>query len=142
MHISSEQCVQERHSFERRSRVPLPKLRAKEECYSFLSTGAMWEWHSFFKGGSGPLFPLFFSVFFLQDHELLGSFMFPNYLLTCLYVNRKFTIKTFLLMDKMPSENLTIPFFYLFFLKLYKLLKLQDNIIHSKRLIVLFSAKS
>ena len=44
-------------------------------------------------------------------------------------------------MDKMPSETLTIPFFSLFFLKLYKLLKLQDNLIHSKRLMAL-SAKS
>jgi hypothetical protein len=40
-------------------------LRAKEECHSFLSTGAMWEWPSYFEESdnmSGPLFPLFFLV--------------------------------------------------------------------------------
>jgi hypothetical protein len=34
-------------------RAPLLKLRAKEECHSFFSKGAMWEWPSFFKGRSG-----------------------------------------------------------------------------------------
>ena len=58
------QCVKERHSFERRSRVPLPKLRAKEECHSFLSKGAMWEWPSFLQGERYYERPFFIPLFF------------------------------------------------------------------------------
>ena len=61
------QCVKERHSFERHSWAPLPKLGAKEECHSFLSKGAMWEWHSFFWQGAGAerhsFPPLFFDLY-------------------------------------------------------------------------------
>ena len=78
-HIHTDiQCVKERHSFERQSWAPLPKSGAKEECHSFLSKGAMWEWHSYFweerKYERLSFSPLFFTF----------SYFFIN---TCLWAN-------------------------------------------------------
>ena len=68
------QCVKERHSFERRLRAPLPKLRAKEECHSFLFKGVMWEWPSYFWGERQYERPSFFTLFFW-----LSLFFWPSF---------------------------------------------------------------
>ena len=69
----NDQCVKERHSFEHHSWAPLPKSAVMEECHSFLSKGAMWEWHSYFWGEQKyertsfpPLFFWLFPTFFIN----------------------------------------------------------------------------
>ena len=56
---------------ETRSWAPIPKWGAKEECHSFLSKGAMWDWHSYLwrerKYERPSSFTLFFWNFLFSD---------------------------------------------------------------------------
>ena len=90
--LPPHQCVKEHHSFEHHSWVPLPKLGAMEECHSFISKGAIWEWHSYFRGEQKNERPSFFTLFFM----------------TYFFFWCPFVADIIFLSAKMPSETLTV----------------------------------